>query len=222
MQRVHESEERSGHTPPPPYTLVDQFTDGSTTQTQHSQNPYSENSPDSDFRLAQKLQDEEYVRWAESNRQQDLVSNVGESSVDHFHSRIVPPIPENYRCNHHIPYQSNLTQNPQPQQQYPIIYASPNQPPLPYNHPDSYISNGVGGNLQYYGSLNQDRTAYYQLPRPYPYYNNYQTTQPQTSYHTIDDDDNTASGCLTGLYERFISVILILIVIGFVSVFVNG
>ncbi|CAG8572738.1 12704_t:CDS:2 [Cetraspora pellucida] len=142
MQRVHESEERSGHTPPPPYTLVDQFTDGSTTQTQqHSQNTYSENSPDSDFRLAQKLQDEEYARWAESNRQQDLVSNVGESSVDHFHSRVVPPIPENYR-------------------------------------------------------------SYYQLPRPYPYYNNYQTTQPQTSYHTIDDDDNTASGCLTGLYER--------------------
>ncbi|CAG8551776.1 14202_t:CDS:2, partial [Gigaspora rosea] len=184
MQRVHESEERSGHTPPPPYTLVDQFTGGSTTQ------------------------DEEYARWAESNRQQDLVSSVGESPIDHFHSRVIPPpIPENYRCNHYIPYQSNPTQHPQ--QQYPIIYASPNQPPLPYNQSDPYISNGGG---QYYGSLNQDRTGYYQLPRSHPYYNNYQTTQLPASYHVVEEDDNT-SGCLTGLYERFISVILILMVI---------
>ncbi|CAG8509577.1 19173_t:CDS:2 [Dentiscutata erythropus] len=195
MQRVHESEERSGHTPPPPYTLVDQFTGGSTTQTQqqHSQNPHPENLPDSDFRLAQKLQDEEYVRWTETNRQQDLVSSVGESSIDHFHSRAIPPIPENYRCNHYIPYQSNPTQHLQ--QQYPIIYASPNQPPLPYNQSDPYINNGGG---QYYGSLNQDRSGYYQLPRSHPYYNNYQTTQLPASYHAVEEEDN--SGCLTGLF----------------------
>ncbi|CAG8587999.1 1285_t:CDS:2 [Gigaspora margarita] len=196
MQRVHESEERSGHTPPPPYTLVDQFTGG-------------KNSPDSDFRLAQKLQDEEYARWAESNRQQDLVSSVGESPIDHFHSRVIPPpIPENYRCNHYIPYQSNPTQHPQ--QQYPIIYASPNQPPLPYNQSDPYISNGGG---QYYGSLNQDRTGKLSTLSNHLF-------SLQASYHVVEEDDNT-SGCLTGLYERFISVILILMVIGFVSMLVN-
>ncbi|CAG8719880.1 8506_t:CDS:1, partial [Scutellospora calospora] len=113
----------------------------------------------SDFRLAQKLQDEEYTRWVESNRQQELVSSAGESSSDHFHSRVqIDPIPENYRCNHFLPYQSNSTQHLLQPQQYPIIYASPNQPPLPYNQSDPFTNNGAVGNPPYYGSLNQDRS----------------------------------------------------------------
>ncbi|CAG8562981.1 10514_t:CDS:2 [Diversispora eburnea] len=68
MQRIHDSEERSGHTPPPPYALVDNLTRNNNqaqSQQYHSQNPYPAAviPSEADFRLAQKLQDEEYAQW---------------------------------------------------------------------------------------------------------------------------------------------------------------
>ncbi|CAG8475131.1 15801_t:CDS:2 [Funneliformis caledonium] len=127
-----------------------------TQQQYHSQNPYPATviSSDADFRLAQKLQDEEYARWVESNPQQEPVLNrAGESSVGpHLPRAPMPPIPEHYQYNHHQQFQNS------PSYQSPIVYASPNQPPLPYSQTSPYANNGASGganNQPYYGSLNQ-------------------------------------------------------------------
>lgn len=133
-------------------------------QQYHSQNPYPAAviPPEADFRLAQKLQDEEYAQWVETN--QDSIHPQCEPSTS-CHNSSAPPlpsIPENYQYNHYPSYQNNLSHcHHHNQSQYPIIYASPNQPSLPYAQTAPYVTNGVagscnrGGNATYYGSLNQ-------------------------------------------------------------------
>ncbi|CAG8452435.1 5927_t:CDS:2, partial [Acaulospora colombiana] len=138
-------------------------------QQYHSQNPYPATAvpPGADLRLAQKLQDED--------------------------APPLPPIPENHQYNHYPSYQNNLSHchhhNPS------VIYASPNQPPLPYVQPGPY-ANGVG---------------YYYSTQSHPFYNA-QASHQHAPYRSVEEEDNSPN-CLTGLYERFISVILIFAVI---------
>ncbi|RIA94640.1 hypothetical protein C1645_734627 [Glomus cerebriforme] len=212
MQRVQEEESHVGYIPPPPYTLVDQQYPGNnnnnnnnsnnnnpTLQQYHSQNPYPATviPPDADFRLAQKLQDEEYARWAETNPQQEYYSTrAGETSAStHLPRAPMPPIPEHYQYNHYQSYQNDPTfQHPSQSQQYPIIYASPNQPPLPYTT-SPYVNNGGNGGIGY-GSLNQ---GYYTSSQSHPFYN-----APYHNYQQITQrEEEDSSSCLSGLRDFF-------------------
>ncbi|CAG8569233.1 3473_t:CDS:2, partial [Ambispora leptoticha] len=83
----------------------------------HSQNPYPATviSTDSDYRLAQKLQEEEYALGMDQNPYEPYPSrriHGGESSTSilptSHHQRVpMPPIPEHYTCNYHHSYQNS-------------------------------------------------------------------------------------------------------------------
>lgn len=71
----------------------------------------------------------------------------------------MPPIPEHYQYNHYQSYQSEQNYQHSGESQYPIVYASPNQPPLPYQtspYANNCASNGVNGQACY-GSMNQGK-----------------------------------------------------------------
>ncbi|CAG8508760.1 4063_t:CDS:2 [Acaulospora morrowiae] len=187
-------------------------------QQYHSQNPYPATviPPEVDFRLAQKLQDEEYVQWIENNQPQDSTHHrAGESSVGFCNPSAppLPPIPENLQYNHYPSYQNNLSHCHHHQS---VVYASPNQPPLPYTQSAPYANGGggscTGGNNTYYGSLNQ---GYYPSTQSHPFYHT-QVPHQHVMYRSVEEEDNSSS-CLTGLYEKFISIILIFAVISFAS-----
>ncbi|CAG8557702.1 132_t:CDS:2 [Paraglomus brasilianum] len=167
MQRIHDEEHISTTPPPPPYTVVDQYNGANNVQ-YHTQNPYPATviTSDVDYRLAQKLQDEEYALWVDQN-QHDYRTRPGEpptagtaaaagTVIPHHCRPPMPPIPEHSPYNHHHhPCQGG---NPQ---QYPVVYASPIQPPLPYSQTMPYASNNdiCGEGQPYYGSMNQSKKS---------------------------------------------------------------
>ncbi|GET02741.1 hypothetical protein GLOIN_2v1735015 [Rhizophagus clarus] len=210
MQRVQEEESHTGYTPPPPYTLVDQHNNNNNNNNinnnnnvnnnnnnqYHSQNPYPATviPPDADFRLAQKLQDEEYAHWVDTTPQQEYYRS-GETSIStHLPRAPMPPIPEHYQYNHYQSYQNEQNQNFQntgQSQQYPVIYASPNQPPLPYQT-SPYASNCAGNGQMCYGSMNQ---GYYHSSQSHPFYNAPYHNYQQISQREVEEDN---SNCLSG------------------------
>ncbi|PKC15737.1 hypothetical protein RhiirA5_348656 [Rhizophagus irregularis] len=235
MQRVQEEESHVGYTPPPPYTLVDQHThncnsnnniinnntnnnNNPTQQQYHSQNPYPATviPPDADFRLAQKLQDEEYAQaqahWVDTNPQQDYYSNVrsGETSISTNLPRApMPPIPEHYQYNHYQSYQSEQNYQHSGESQYPIVYASPNQPPLPYQtspYANNCASNGVNGQACY-GSMNQ---GYYHSSQSHPFYNAPYHNYQQIPQREVEEDN---SSCFSGLYDQFFIISVCVIIV---------
>ncbi|CAB5369712.1 unnamed protein product [Rhizophagus irregularis] len=180
MQRVQEEESHVGYTPPPPYTLSTVYIikkDNSTTVSLPNPYPATVIPPDADFRLAQKLQDEEYAQaqahWVDTNPQQDYYSNVrsGETSISTNLPRApMPPIPEHYQYNHYQSYQSEQNYQHSGESQYPIVtlhqinhHYHIKLPPYANN----CASNGVNGQACY-GSMNQ---GYYHSSQSHPFYN---------------------------------------------------
>ncbi|KAG9300369.1 hypothetical protein G9A89_009993 [Geosiphon pyriformis] len=220
-----------GSTPPPPYTPIDNLNSSSniispniiqphqfgniplnTSAQYHSQDPYPATviPGDPDFRLAQKLQDQEYTMWIDQNQIEEHFNpsrgTAGESSAfNPARPRIsMPPIPEHYPCNYHPQYQNAI---PSSRQQYPIVYASPNQPPLPYSQTAPYgsstglTSDSVDLHSSYYGSLTQGG-SYSSTNHPFnnaPYHQHFQ--QQQSSAFRSEEEEDYAPGCLAGLYE---------------------
>ncbi|CAG8571915.1 3985_t:CDS:2 [Ambispora gerdemannii] len=171
-----------------------------TTPQYHSQNPYPATaiSTDPDYRLAQKLQDEEFALWVDQNPDEPFLSRgilAGESSTSilptSHHQRALPPIPEHYTCNYHHSHQN---------------------------------SGGAGAHhSSYYGSLSQGTTGnYYSSAQSHPfynapYYNDQQQQQQQHLAYRHEEEEDNSPGCLTGLYERSVPFILVFLVIWFVS-----